>query len=284
MLQETITLQHRAADNYQNVLLINGHPAITRFTFFSKKQGSFFSEENNLLVVKEGALNLNFGNLDHMVNTHQMIVLAHNTPVEWQNFPESGTTVCFLFSFSQHLLRKFATLAEYKITGTRAEPGMVMNNYSSLLQKLLDSLDPYLDTYDNVNDCLIKIKLLELLFCLGLTASSVIPLLMHSSKTVRPHIKTIMEEHIMSAMPLSKLAALSQRSLSTFRRDFLAIYNMPPSKWIRERRLKKAQDLLRTTRMSITDICYAMGFESITHFSRLFKSRFGFPPSAFRTK
>lgn len=284
MLQETITLQHRAADIYQNVLLINGRPAITRFTFFSKKQGSFFPEENSLLVVKEGALNLKFGDLDHMVNTHQMIVLAHNTLVEWQTFPESGTTVCFLFSFSQHLLRKFATLAEYKITGTRAEPGMVMNNHSNLLQKILDSLDPYLDTYDNVNDCLTKIKLLELLFCLGVTDSSVIPLLMHSSKSVRPHIKAIMEEHIMSAMPLSKLAALSQRSLSSFRRDFLAIYNMPPSKWIRERRLKKAQDLLCTTRMSITDICYTLGFESITHFSRLFKSRFGFPPSSCRTK
>jgi len=135
-----------------------------------------------------------------------------------------------------------------------------------------------------VHGCLTKIKLLELLFCLAGSDPSFFSLLLHTKKSVRPGIKAIMEEHVMSAISLNKLASLSQRSLSSFRRDFLSIYNMPPSKWIRERRLKKAQDLLRTTRMSITDICYALGFENITHFSRLFKSKFGFPPSTYRTK
>jgi AraC-like DNA-binding protein len=284
MLQESITLQHRAADIYPNVLLLNGHPAITRFTFYSKKQGSLFLEENSLLVVKEGALNLKFGDLDYMINKRQLIVLAQNTLVEWQSFPEPGTTVCFQFSFNQHLLKQFTTLAEWQITGNNETPGTALRNQSNHLQKYLDSLDPYLDNSTTVNGCLTKIKLLELLFCLASTDSSVLSLLLQTQKTDLPNIKAIVEEHVMSALPLSKLAALSQRSLSSFRRDFLSIYNMPPSKWIRERRLKKAQDLLCTTRMSITDICYSLGFENITHFSRLFKSRFGFPPSTSRTK
>ncbi|OQP40838.1 hypothetical protein A4H97_14615 [Niastella yeongjuensis] len=284
MLQDSNTLQHKAADIHPNVLLLNGHPAVTRFTYYSSKQGSFFIEENSLLVVKEGALNLKSGNLDHIVHKRQLIVLTHNTLVEWQSFSGSGPTVCFLFSFNQHLLKQFTTFADWKISGNKVPPGTVMSNQSSHLQKYLDSLEPYLDNTTTVNGCLIKIKLLELLFCLAGTDSSVLPLLLQLPKSVRPNIKAIVEEHVMSALPLSKLAALSQRSLSSFRRDFLSIYNMPPSKWIRERRLKKAQDLLCTTRMSITDICYALGFESITHFSRLFKSRFGFPPSVYRTK
>ena len=284
MLQEPTTLQHWAADIHPNVLQLNGHPAITRFTFYSRKQGSLFLEENSLLVVKEGSLNLKFGALDHMVNKRQLIVLTPNTLVEWQSFPESKTTICFLFSFNQPLLKQFTTLAEWPITGNKVISATVMSNQSSHLQKYLDSLDPYLDNSSTVNGCLTKIKLLELLFCLASTDSSVFSLLLQTQKRVQPNIKAIMEEHVMSALPLSKLAALSQRSLSSFRRDFLSIYNMPPSKWIRERRLKKAQDLLRTTRMSITDICYSLGFESITHFSRLFKSTFGFPPSVYRTK
>lgn len=284
MLQETTPLRHTAADIYQNVLFLNGRPAITRFTFFSKIQDPFLPEENSLLVVKEGALTLRAGGQDLMVNKHQMVVLAQNNLVEWQSFSEPGTTICFLFSFNEQLLKQFASLTEYKMAGNRAVTAMVMNNQSGLLQKFPDSLDPYLDTCDNVNDCLIKIKLLELLICLSATNSSAIPLLLQARKTIRPNIRAVVEEHVMSAMPLSKLAALSQRSLSSFRRDFLSIYHMPPSKWIRERRLKKAQDLLRTTSMRITDICYALGFESITHFSRLFKTRFGFPPSRYRTK
>jgi len=57
---------------------------------------------------------------------------------------------------------------------------------------------------------------------------------------------------------------------------------MPPSQWIRKKRLEKAQELLTSTTMTVTDICYTLGFENIAHFSRLFKSQFGYPPSEFR--
>jgi AraC family transcriptional regulator, exoenzyme S synthesis regulatory protein ExsA len=86
----------------------------------------------------------------------------------------------------------------------------------------------------------------------------------------------------MTALSLHELAVLSNRSLSSFRRDFFSIYQTPPSQWIRKRRLKKAQELLRTTHMTITDICYTLGFENIAHFSRLFKSQFGSSPSEYR--
>ena len=288
MLQESTAFQHRAADIHQNVLLLNGHPAITRFAFYGKKQHALFSEENSLLVVKEGVINLKFGDLDYMINKNQLVILAHNSLVEFQSIPQPDSppekTICFLFSFSQHLLKQFIALADLRTTGNPAGSDVVINNASCHLQKYLDSLDPYLDTSSVVHGCLTKIKLLELLFCLASSDPSLFSLLLHTKKSVRPGIKAIVEEHVMSAISLNKLAALSQRSLSSFRRDFLSIYNMPPSKWIRERRLKKAQDLLRTTRMSITDICYALGFENITHFSRLFKSKFGFPPSTYRTK
>ena len=42
------------------------------------------------------------------------------------------------------------------------------------------------------------------------------------------------------------------------------------------------QELLQSTNMTVTDICYTSGFESIAHFSRLFKSQFGNSPSEFR--
>jgi transcriptional regulator GlxA family with amidase domain len=77
---------------------------------------------------------------------------------------------------------------------------------------------------------------------------------------------------------------LSGRSLSSFRRDFFAIYNMPPSQWIRLKRLEKARGLLISATMSVTDICYTTGFENIAHFSRLFKSHFGYCPRYFRMK
>jgi AraC-like DNA-binding protein len=90
------------------------------------------------------------------------------------------------------------------------------------------------------------------------------------------------EENIMNSLSLQQLAMMSGRSLSSFRRDFLAIYNMPPSHYIRQKRLEKARELLKSTTMTVTDICYTLGFENIAHFSRLFKSYFKSSPSEFR--
>ncbi|MBK6987910.1 MAG: helix-turn-helix transcriptional regulator [Bacteroidia bacterium] len=79
-------------------------------------------------------------------------------------------------------------------------------------------------------------------------------------------------------------ARLAGRSLSSFRRDFISTYNMPPSRWIRIKRLEKSRELLSNTTMTVTDICYTLGFESVAHYSRIFKLHYGYPPSEIRLK
>ncbi|MTD71637.1 AraC family transcriptional regulator, partial [Flavobacterium sp. LC2016-13] len=51
---------------------------------------------------------------------------------------------------------------------------------------------------------------------------------------------------------------------------------------IRYKRLEKAKELLLSTKMSITEICYNLGFENIAHFSRLFKIQFSQTPTEYR--
>jgi AraC-like DNA-binding protein len=150
------------------------------------------------------------------------------------------------------------------------------------LLKYIDSLEPYFIEPEKVKGSLVKIKLLELLFYLAGMDNNVLEQVLDLREQFRYNITATVEENIMNSLSLNQLAVLSGRSLSSFRRDFLAIYNMPPSQWIRQKRLEKAQELLLSTTMTITDICYTSGFESIAHFSRLFKSQFGYPPSEFR--
>ena len=44
-------------------------------------------------------------------------------------------------------------------------------------------------------------------------------------------------------------------------------------------RLDSARHLLRTTRLSVTDIGFACGFKSSSHFSRIYLARYGTSPS-----
>lgn len=103
-------------------------------------------------------------------------------------------------------------------------------------------------------------------------------------KPVRTDIRQVVEQHYASPVTLPELAYLSGRSLSSFKRDFQNVYNMPPAQWIREQRLCKAKEMLQNTMMSVSDVCYTLGFENPTHFSRIFKDYYGMPPSDFLNK
>ncbi|MBK7431497.1 MAG: helix-turn-helix domain-containing protein [Bacteroidetes bacterium] len=48
--------------------------------------------------------------------------------------------------------------------------------------------------------------------------------------------------------------------------------------------MEKSRELLSNTTMTVTDICYTLGFESVAHYSRIFKLHYGYPPSEIRLK
>ncbi len=52
---------------------------------------------------------------------------------------------------------------------------------------------------------------------------------------------------------------------------------------IRSVRLEKAKILLQTTDLSVSEVCYEVGFNNPNYFSTVFKEEFGVPPSEFRS-
>jgi AraC family transcriptional regulator, exoenzyme S synthesis regulatory protein ExsA len=101
-------------------------------------------------------------------------------------------------------------------------------------------------------------------------------------KTSKPSIREIMELNFFSNLTLNEFARMCARSLSTFKREFIQVYNLPPGKWLMEKRLEYSSYLLQTTDQSVDDICMESGFENQTHFSRVFKKKYGVSPGKLR--
>jgi AraC-like DNA-binding protein len=55
--------------------------------------------------------------------------------------------------------------------------------------------------------------------------------------------------------------------------------NFYAKKWLIEKRLKVAFDKIRNERQKASDVCFEVGFKSLSHFSFAFKKQFGFPPT-----
>ena len=67
-----------------------------------------------------------------------------------------------------------------------------------------------------------------------------------------------------------------------FIRTFKKIYKKTPHKYLTEKRLEKARELLGVTDQTVTDICFEVGFSSPGSFSSLFTRYVGYPPAVYR--
>ncbi len=65
-------------------------------------------------------------------------------------------------------------------------------------------------------------------------------------------------------------------------RSFRRAYKQTPHQYLVERRIARAKELLRNSDLSITEICAAVGFESLGSFSTLFRKAAGVSPRAYR--
>ena len=80
---------------------------------------------------------------------------------------------------------------------------------------------------------------------------------------------------------ISKQACLSRYH---FLRLFRDTFDTTPHQYLIRRRIDKAKELLRSRRLSVTDVCFEVGFQSLGSFSTLFRRCVGDAPINYRER
>ena len=81
---------------------------------------------------------------------------------------------------------------------------------------------------------------------------------------------------------LNDMARVACLSTNHFLRTFKQAFHQTPHQYLTRIRLERAQGLLTQTNQPVTDVCFAVGFESLGSFSWLFRQRVGLAPDAYR--
>jgi AraC-like DNA-binding protein len=92
------------------------------------------------------------------------------------------------------------------------------------------------------------------------------------------------DRHFSEPLEVEQLAAVACLSKWHFHRLFAATYGVTPAAYLSERRVERAQDLLRATNLTVTEVCHAVGFSSLGSFSTRFREVVGESPSAFQRR
>lgn len=91
-----------------------------------------------------------------------------------------------------------------------------------------------------------------------------------------------MRERLGEPLTLEDMAKVAYLSPFHFNRVFHQTTGLPPTKFLYAMRLEEAKRLLLTTRLSVTDVCYEVGYNSLGTFTTRFTQLIGLSPCHLR--
>ncbi|MBL0745231.1 helix-turn-helix transcriptional regulator [Chryseolinea lacunae] len=203
----------------------------------------------------------------------------------FENFLDNGFCVVLFFIPDDFICKTLKARSRPLQTTTRHIPPVMILDKSDTLSAFFLSISSYFSEAHEPDSSLLELKFKELILTIAGNPNNAELVSYFCSLLDEPQhvsLQRVMDENYCFNLKLEEYAQLSNRSLSTFKRDFQKVYKTAPGKWLLEQRLNHAVRLLRERHKTISEATFESGFESVSHFSRSFKERFGVTPSAFR--
>jgi AraC-like DNA-binding protein len=93
--------------------------------------------------------------------------------------------------------------------------------------------------------------------------------------------KLYIDSHFGDPIDLDNIADQAYFSKFHFIRLFKSIYGSTPHKYLTRVRMEKAKEFLQSGR-PVTEVCFEVGFDSVSSFTGLFKRHAGITPSSYQ--
>jgi AraC-like DNA-binding protein len=96
--------------------------------------------------------------------------------------------------------------------------------------------------------------------------------------------RELIDKQYAQALDLDELARTANFSRYHFLRAFRRAFHATPHEYLTRKRVERAGELLAESGLTVTEICYEVGFESLGSFSTLFHKMVGWSPSIYRAR
>lgn len=257
------------------------HPNIVTSCYYKRSvQGenliishAFAFQISGALIVRDGNETVVFNPGDFRLNIRNRLTKFVKEPAGEEPFRSLS------ISFDEALLRGFAQ--EYGYSSDRkpyTAPSIKLVQHE-LYSCFITSIQPYLPFLNSSNKPLVDHKIKEILLVLLTVQPELKDILFDFTAPEKINLEAFMNQNYKYNVSVERLAYLTGRSISAFKRDFKDIFNDTPNHWLVQKRLNEAHFLIQQKRQKPSDIYIELGFEDLSHFSFAYKKRFGYSPS-----
>lgn len=238
----------------------------------------------NLLV--SGTKTVVYPDATAVVNAGELVVLSTGNVLTSELLTGGQHFSSILFYFSNEIFNRFLIkydhLLQSVIPLSGKQPFLIFKQ-DSLIKHFIDSIQALMNGESQLPAAVRLIKLEELLlYLLHSDAGRFRAIQIITKDKEQLQIKKVVESHIGQLITVGELAFLCHMSTSTFKRRFREIYHTTPQKWMLNRKLEMAAELLRSAGESPSGIYLKVGYQNHSSFSEAFRNHFGTTPSDYQ--
>jgi AraC-like DNA-binding protein len=223
---------------------------------------------------------------EYLVGSEEALFVTRGANTVYQYF-EEPFFVLFIFMpdhFIRQVCSKYPKVIAGKTTRSSVTHSVIPLSVNKVLESYFQSLLSYFLQPKPPHRAILKLKLEELV--LNILAQpdndAIRQCFLRLAHNPKVNLEEVMKKHYSYPLSIEDYARLSARSLSSFRRDFKAVFGTTPAKWLMRERLAYSRFLLKTSDKTINEIIEESGFKNRSHFMKSFKKTFGMPPGQFR--
>ncbi|WP_284464422.1 AraC family transcriptional regulator [Chryseobacterium sp.] len=176
-------------------------------------------------------------------------------------------------------LKKFATINNIVCDKKYSGKNNIVLKPDNFLKSYFQSLVPYLEQPEDGNKRMVFSKITEIVELLLNINPEFKSFLFDFNEPHKINLEKFMLDNYHYNAPIENFAKLTGRSLASFKRDFAETFNTPPARWLKEKRLEEAYQLIHQENKKPADIYLELGFENLSHFYTSFKTKYGVTPT-----
>jgi len=184
--------------------------------------------------------------------------------------------------FNRNYLKKFYQKLDIDSKTKNAKPlysSVHLLDKSPYLDSLFLSMVPFFESDIEPRTEFVEQKMEEGVRALLDLNEGFYPTLFDFADPWKIDILDFLDTNYMYELTMEEIAAYTGRSLATFKRDFARVSDLTPQKWLIQKRLGKAYEMIVDHGKKVSEVCYEVGFKNRSHFTTAFKKQYGFEPT-----
>jgi AraC-like DNA-binding protein len=269
-------------------LSLNSSMSIQIYDYESNQEISkqqIILNKNTFSFLQEGAKEVFFDNSSYSINNSQFLLMKSGHCLMTEKLSNNRKSYrSILFFFCNDAVLGFIRKFELSQPTSEALYSTYAFDYDEFIKRFTNSLLDIIKLSKTSQKNILEVKFDEImLYLIEFKGVNFLYSLISDSDNQNQKFIQLIESNKLNKLSIKELSFLSNRSVSSFKREFEKHFNNSPSKWFQDKRLEHSAFLLKKKSKRPSDIFEEIGYENLSNFIQAFKNKFGMTPKQYQS-